>query len=72
MVKLRLIFVCYITGGISFQIPASICRFSIHSGVHSVVGIRGTLDVQEGNASFIVRTFHSELYVVIQLIYIIE
>ena len=40
------------------------CGFSVHSCVYSVVGIGGTLGVQVGDASFIVKTFHSELYVV--------
>ena len=34
--------------GIPIQIPFSIGRFSIHSGVYNVVGIGGTLGAQEG------------------------
>ena len=51
--------------GTPIQIPVSMCRFSVHSGVYHVVGIGGTLGVQERDASFIVRTFHNELCVVI-------
>ena len=45
--------------GIPIQIPVSMCRFSIHGGVYSVVAVGDTLGVQEGNASFTVRPFHS-------------
>ena len=34
--------------GIPIEIHVHMCRLSIHSGAYSVVGIRGTLGVQEG------------------------
>ena len=58
-------------GGISVQISVSMCRFSIHCGVESMVGVRGALSVQERNASFTVRTLHSELDVGNHLIYVV-
>ena len=57
---------------ISVQISLSICRFSIHCDVDSMVGVRGALSVQERNASFTVRTLHSELDIGIHLIYVAE
>ena len=41
-------------------------------GAYSVVGVWSALSVQERNASFIVWTIHSELYVVTYIIYLVE
>ena len=51
----------YRIAGIPVQISVSMCRFSIHCGVHSMVGVRGALSVQERNASLTVMTLHSKL-----------
>ena len=58
--------------GIPVQIFVSMCRFYIHCGVDNVVAVRGALSFQERNASFTVRTLHSELDVCIHLIYVVE
>ena len=53
-------------GWLEFQSKyLSVCQFSIHSGVYSVVGVWSALSGQDGNASFIVWTLYGELYVVI-------
>ena len=50
----------------------SVC-VGFHSTVlYSMVGVLGAPSVQEQNASFIVRTLHGELYVVIHLIYMVQ
>ena len=48
------------------------CGLSIHSSVYSVIGVWGALSVQEGNTTFIVWKLHSELYMVIHIINIVE
>ena len=58
--------------GISVQISVSMCRFSLHYGLVSMVGARDAVSVQERNGSFTVRTLHSELDVGINLIYVFE
>ena len=62
----------YRMAGIPVQIPVSMCRFSIHCGVDSMVAVRGALSVHESNASFTVRALHNELDVGIHLIYVVE
>ena len=58
--------------GTPIQISVCMCGFSLHSSVYSVVLVWSTLSVQERNAFFIVWTLHSELYMVIHVIYMIE
>ena len=54
------------------QIPVSMCSFLYMVVCIVWLELGVTLGVQEGDDSFIVSTFHSELYVVILLIYMIE
>ena len=48
------------------------CGFSIHGGVYSEIRVWSAFCVQERDSTFIVWTLHSELYVVIHIINMVE
>ena len=45
---------------------------SVHSAVYSMIRVWSALSVQEGDTTFIVWTLHSELYVVIHIMKMVE